>query len=438
MKKQATPSTNKQTGKQLGLWDFFALYKMSLRNFFWQVDNRQAMNGMRQGGIGSLCIWFLSLAMGYGLPLFFLFGLISFVQSLLMLPLTWLMPQLAMNPATHPGTSFSIMAMSAFLFLICSPIVFNRPRLKYNRRFRSSAWWQNTGISPREIIKDKGLFGEYCATMAAETNLKNYHLYGQVFNNVIIQKPDGDFTEIDVIYVNETGIHVIEAKARGGRLSGRLSDPTWIQKMGSKEETMDNPLFQNIGHINALTEYLFSVLPTGNTKTKAALPYTYVNVGLLCLAECDTSGLHDVPAPAQFFLGPAEGNKGYLQLDLRSQYKIRLSREEIDLICAAIQPLCRYSKEEIHQFVQQRQLAYDRGDYKYPTVYYMVRLEGIDADGRTYIDDYICRERGPFKTYLDMADNAFKAMPNVRILGVSEKTNDLPRLLAYYNQKIQR
>jgi hypothetical protein len=161
-------------------------------------------------------------------------------------------------------------------------------------------------------------------------------------------------------------------------------------------------------------------------------------VGLLCLAECDTSGLHDVPAPAKFFLGPAEGPKGYLQLDLRKQYRTCLTREEIDAICAAIQPLCRYSKAEIHQLVQQRQLAYDRGQYKYPTVYYMVRLEDIDANGKTYIDDYICRERGPFKTYMDGADNAFKAMPNARILGISEKTSDLPRLLAYYNQKIQR
>lgn len=417
--------------KKLKIKDYIALYKMSMRNYFWSIDSRQALNKMK--GV-SIPVWFISVIIGYGLPIMFIWGIIGFVQALLLTPLRWISPTLGMVAAMQPGAHIGIIFMSAFLFLICSPMVFNKDRLRYNMNFKKSTWWHNTGISPSEIIKDQGLYGEYIATMVALQNMEKYKLYGKVFNNVVVPKDDGDFTELDVVCVNETGIHVIEAKARGGRLQGNLTDPKWKQFMGHQEHNMDNPLYQNVGHINFLTEYLFKHLPDGSARTKAAFPYSYVNVGLLCLAECDTSGLSDVPAPSQFFLGPAEGSKGYQNLDVRKMYTVRFSRKEVDQICAALEAISTHTHEEVHRLVQQRQLAYDRNEYRYQTAYSLVRLESVTADGDIEVNDLICKEHGGYRTYLDTSDNLFKAIPNSRIIGQSKKTQDLNELLTYYAQ----
>ena len=428
-------------GKKLGIMDYVALYKMSMRSYFWRVDNRQGMNTLNRRNEFTGAAWILSMLIGYGLPVMFIFGVISFVQALLLTPLRWIMPSMNMNLAMHPGSYIGIIFMSAFLFLICSPMVFNKERLNYNLHFTQSAWWRNTGIAPRQIIKDRGLYGEYISTMAAEQNMKKHGLYGRVFNSVIVPKADGNFNEVDLVCVNEAGIQVIEAKYRAGIFTGGLADSEWTQKLGGKTHTMRNPLYQNNGHVNCLINHLFKMLPNGSARTKASFPYSYVNVSLLTNMDCDTSQLYDGVAPAQFFLGAAEGKNGYIGLDIQQMYKIRFSKKEVDEICAVLDQISGYSYAENQRRVQQREQAFDDGKYRYDKLYSVARLESVTADGGTEVNDLICLEEYNratqdcvFKTFMDPKDQMFKAIPNSRIMGQSKRTKNFDELLAYYNR----
>ena len=144
-----TQTTNQLTkGKKLGIPDYIALYKMSLRSYFWRVDNRQLMNKTKGRDSFSLAVWFLSVTLAYGLPVMFAFSVVSFVQAILLTPLRWVIPAMRMNLALHPGASLGMVLMGGFLLLICSPMVYNKERLKYNLHFAQTAWWNNTGISP--------------------------------------------------------------------------------------------------------------------------------------------------------------------------------------------------------------------------------------------------------------------------------------------------
>lgn len=439
-------------GKKLGILDYVALYKMSMRSYFWRVDGRHAMASLRTSNLIDLLVWFYSVALSYGLPLMFVFGVIGFIQALLLTPLRWIIPAMNMSYATQPSAYFGIIFGSAFIFLICSPIVFNTKRMKYNLHFKDSAWWNNTGILPRQIIKDRGLYGEYIATMAAEENMKNFGLHGRVFNSVLVPKADGSFNEVDVICVNEAGIQVIEAKYRGGAFAGSLVGKKWTQKMGKQvNENMDNPLYQNNGHINCLINYLFDKLSNGSARTKAGFIFSYVNVALFTNMECDTSGLNDTFAPTQFFLGPAEGAKGYINLDIKEMYKRHFSPKEVGEICAALEEISGYSQEYIQEQIRMRSRIKEMNLYRYKSFYSVVRLESVTCDGGTEINDLICREdydwRGcdwrdndltnkicVFRYYMDPEDQMFKAIPNSRIMGQSKKTANFDELFAYYNR----
>lgn len=436
-------------GKKLGITDYVALYKMSMRSYFWRVDNRQGMNTLNRRNEFTGAAWILSMLIGYGLPVMFIFGVISFVQALLLTPLRWIIPSMNMNLAMHPGSYIGIIFMSAFLFLICSPMVFNKERLNYNLHFAQSAWWHNTGIAPRQIIKDRGLYGEYISTMAAEQNMKKHGLYGRVFNSVIVPKADGNFNEVDLVCVNEAGIQVIEAKYRAGIFTSGLADSEWTQKLGGKNHPMKNPLHQNNGHVNCLINHLFKMLPNGSARTKASFPYSYVNVSLLTNMDCDTSQLYDGVAPAQFFLGAAEGKNGYIDLDIQQMYKIRFSKKEVDEICAVLDQISGYSHAEIQRWVQQREQAFDDGKYRYDYWYSIVRLESVTADGSTEINDLVCEEAySPkdrnkdwkektcvFRYFMDPSDGMFKAIPNSRRMAQSGRTQDLQEILNYYNRR---
>ena len=441
---------NLTSGKKLGIVDYIALYKMSMRSYFWRVDGRHAMASFRNYNIFDLAIWYISVLICYGLPVMFIIGVVSFVQALLLAPLRAIIPSMSRGLATQPGSYVSIILMSAFLFLICSPMVFNRERMRYNLHFKDSAWWNNTGILPRQIAKDRGLYGEYIATMAAEQNMKKFGLYGRVFNSVLIPKADGNFNEADVICVNEAGIQVIEAKYRGGAFIGRLAAEKWTQKIGQQvHEDVDNPLYQNNGHINCLINYLFENLPNGSARTKASFVLSYVNVALLTNMECDTSGLDGTFAPTQFFLGPAEGPKGYIKRDLKNFYKRSFSKKEVDEICAALEKISGYSYAYVQEQINLRKKKMDADVYRYKYFYSVVRLESVTCDGGTEINDLICREdydwRGydwrdndltnkicMFRYYMDPQDQMFKALPNSRMKAQSAKTTNLSEIQAYY------
>ena len=67
----------------------------------------------------------------------------------------------------------------------------------------------------------------------------------------------GNTTEIDLIYIHESGIYVLESKNYGGWIFGNEWDRTWTQVFkNQRKEKFYNPVLQNKGHINNLIRYL--------------------------------------------------------------------------------------------------------------------------------------------------------------------------------------
>lgn len=89
---------------------------------------------------------------------------------------------------------------------------------------------------------------------------------GMALQNVYIPKRNGETTEIDLLYITEKGIFVIESKNYSGYIFGSENNQSWTTTLyagktwygASKVEKHKfyNPIWQNKTHIKYLKEYL--------------------------------------------------------------------------------------------------------------------------------------------------------------------------------------
>jgi len=83
--------------------------------------------------------------------------------------------------------------------------------------------------------------------------------------NVYLNKAakEGQTTEIDVVYINEYGIFVLENKNYSGWIFGNDKAKYWTQSLNKRvKNKFYNPVFQNAGHISALKATLGSSFDT--------------------------------------------------------------------------------------------------------------------------------------------------------------------------------
>lgn len=419
--------------KNLTIMDYFALYQMSLRSFFWRVDGRQMVTRMGNDFL-SLCFVGVALMFSYLIPILILWTLVTIVKSIVSIPLS----VITGNEAAGMLPIYILqLVMLIIFYIIVSPLVLNKDRAKYNLHFKQSTWWKNTGISPSKIKKDKGLYGEYIATMVAEQCLERNKIYGKVFNNVVIPKNGNDYAEIDVLSINETGIHVIEAKARGGIFQGKFLGEKWTQTLGNNVHEMRNPVLQNLGHCNALSEYLNKTLPNGSTKNKATYVDNFINIVLMVIFEIEDRLDHSI-APVEYFFGMAEGNQGYQRYNVVNTFKKRLTKQEIDEIAKVIEQLPHYSQQEMEAKMQARELMHLHYDEKDP-IYRFVILNFLNPDGSREERPFISKMEYGYRTYYDMRDTLFKAIPNSKII-VEDKeheTKSFRKALELYNANVK-
>lgn len=85
---------------------------------------------------------------------------------------------------------------------------------------------------------------------------------GKVLRNVYVPKDDGETSEIDVIFVTQKGVFVIESKNYAGWIFGNEKDGYWTQVIeGGIKNRFYNPIKQNKTHIKWLGEYLGGQVP---------------------------------------------------------------------------------------------------------------------------------------------------------------------------------
>lgn len=83
--------------------------------------------------------------------------------------------------------------------------------------------------------------------------LSRMGLNGYIFRNLYITFKNGRSTEIDLVFVTDRKIYVIESKNYNGMIFGDEYNKNWtVRYRNGKTYTFYNPIMQNITHINAL------------------------------------------------------------------------------------------------------------------------------------------------------------------------------------------
>ncbi len=106
-----------------------------------------------------------------------------------------------------------------------------------------------------------GMYGE--SLIAGELQLSNLlGNAGKILRNLYVPKDDGSTSEIDLVFLTQKGIFVIESKNYSGWIFGRQYDQYWTQSFPNKtRKRFYNPIRQNHSHIEWLKKYLGSDVP---------------------------------------------------------------------------------------------------------------------------------------------------------------------------------
>jgi len=85
---------------------------------------------------------------------------------------------------------------------------------------------------------------------------------GRILKNVYIPKEDDVTTEIDLLYITQKGIYVIESKNYSGWIFGNEKDAFWTASLPNKQKNrFYSPIKQNQNHIKWLREFLNTEIP---------------------------------------------------------------------------------------------------------------------------------------------------------------------------------
>jgi hypothetical protein len=79
-----------------------------------------------------------------------------------------------------------------------------------------------------------------------------------IFHDLYIQKPNGEYTQVDIAVATKAGIIVFEVKDYSGWIFGNEYQKYWTQLLayGKEKHRFYNPIMQNFGHIQAIRQSL--------------------------------------------------------------------------------------------------------------------------------------------------------------------------------------
>ena len=79
-----------------------------------------------------------------------------------------------------------------------------------------------------------------------------------IFHDLYIQKPSGEYTQVDVVVVTKAGIIVFEVKDYSGWIFGNEHQKYWTKILanGKVKYRFYNPVMQNARHIQAIIQCL--------------------------------------------------------------------------------------------------------------------------------------------------------------------------------------
>ena len=109
--------------------------------------------------------------------------------------------------------------------------------------------------------KFKGWFGE----KLTEHELNIVRLFGRggkVLRNVYVPKDDNEYSEIDVLFITQKGIYVIESKNYSGWIFGDEKSMYWTASLpNGQKNRFYNPIKQNASHLKWLASVVADDIP---------------------------------------------------------------------------------------------------------------------------------------------------------------------------------
>ncbi len=92
--------------------------------------------------------------------------------------------------------------------------------------------------------------------------LKFFGRKGKILKNVYIPKPNGETSEIDILYITAKGIFVIESKNYSGWIFGDENSLNWTAMLPNKQKNkFYNPIKQNDTHMKYLAGFIEEEIP---------------------------------------------------------------------------------------------------------------------------------------------------------------------------------
>ncbi len=107
----------------------------------------------------------------------------------------------------------------------------------------------------------RGRYGEFLTER--ELNIVNlFGRKGMILRNVYIPKDNEETSEIDLLFITQKGIFVIESKNYSGWIFGNENEMRWTAMLPNRQKnSFYNPIKQNQTHIKWLVKYLKSDVP---------------------------------------------------------------------------------------------------------------------------------------------------------------------------------
>ena len=184
----------------------------------------------------------------------------------------------------------------------------------YESLINSNAFNFNDRFNIGPDKADLGDYGEFLTFKEIVRWSSNYNYNYKILRNLNI----GTHCEIDLVWIHETGIYVLESKNISGCIYGDEFNNQWCKTFrNNTKKQFYNPIFQNKGHISALKHIL------GNT-------YPYYSI-IVFSERCE---LKEIPPNTHSRIIT---KRNYLKSELTE----RITREKSKLSIAQIEALYR-------------------------------------------------------------------------------------------------
>lgn len=125
------------------------------------------------------------------------------------------------------------------------------------QKYENSLYKHKVNLPYQVVRFNKGAYGEYLIF----SELERIDGYSRIQGNLYIPTNRGT-TEVDTIFIHETGIYVIESKNFSGWIFGSENQRNWTQTFPNGEKyRFYNPIWQNNTHIKHLKKLLPDINP---------------------------------------------------------------------------------------------------------------------------------------------------------------------------------